>query len=325
MDYTTVFKNSGRLIWRHKLLLVFGLLLISGSIPTIMSSHFFSQFSLSSMFGFSSDGNPTSFVEPIAEFFINPNLPLVLGGTIGVFFLFIGIWLLTTIGEVSLIRGVADFDDDQPRSLGDLFSVGIKLLARIIAIDTVIFLPLFLILLVQLLTIGGGMIAAIQFIARPGNAPDDLLPIGVIVGLVLLFLTLLSIPVTILTFMLRLIAFRSAVLEDLPTRPSIRRGWTLIRAKLGEIIIVALLLYAVSYAVGMITSLLVLPFSLGGVFTMFQSFTFTPGQLPQVPNFDGFITLITIASIIGIFPNLIYRVFSSAVWTLSYREWQKES
>jgi hypothetical protein len=123
--------------------------------------------------------------------------------------------------------------------------------------------------------------------------------------------------------MLRVVAFRSAVLEDLPTRPSIRRAWALIRVKVRQIIIVALLLYAVSYVVGMITSLLVLPFSFGGMFIMMQSFSAGPG--PQFGNLDGFVTLITAASVIGILPNMIYRVFASAVWTMAYREWQRES
>jgi hypothetical protein len=230
---------------------------------------------------------------------------------------------VTTIGVAAIIRGVAEYDVGQSRSLGVLLSAGDKLLARIIAFDTIFFLPLFLILLIQLLTVGGGLFASIQFLSQPGSAPDDLLPIGVIIGLVLLFLTILSVPVTILTMLFRLVAFRSAVLEDLPTRPSIRRAWALIRAKLGQIIVVALLLYAVSYVVGMITSILVLPFSFGGMFVMLQSFT--PGQPPELANFDGFVTLITLASVVGILPNLIYRVFSSVVWTMTYREWQRES
>ncbi len=113
------------------------------------------------------------------------------------------------------------------------------------------------------------------------------------------------------------------MLEDLRTRPSIHRAWELIRTKIGEIIIIALLLYAISYAVGMLTSLLVLPFSFGGMFFILGPIT--QGSPPQLGDLDGFLALITLASVIGILPNLIYRVFSSAVWTMTYRRWQQDS
>ena len=263
-------------------------------------------------------GNPDSLIDPIANLFFNP--ALLFGGMIGLFFVFILIWIISTIGEVSLIKGVSDFDSGLSSSLGEMLSAGVKLLVRIIAIDTVIFFPLFLILLFQLLAIGGGMIGGFAFLAQPGNNPDELLPIAAVVGLILLFLTILAIPVTILTILFRLLAFRSAILEDLPTRPSIRRAWALIRAKPGEIIIIALLLYAVSYAVGMITSMLVLPFSFGGIFLFLGPVS--PGQPPSFPNLDGFLTLMTLASVVAILPNLVYRVFYSAVWTLAYKAWQ---
>jgi hypothetical protein len=324
MDYTAVFKNAARIIWRHKLLLGLGLLLMSSSLPGIVGGHLYSRLWLSSFDSLSAMSSPAEVLEPIATFLTGPDVlatsTLI---TVCIFFTFILIWIISTIGEVSLIRGVADFAEERPRSFGDLLSTGVRLLVRIIAIDTVIFLPLFLILLLQLLILGGGMIAGILLLNQPGNNPDDLLPIGAAVGLVLLLLTILLVPVTILSILFRVVAFRCAVLEDLRTRPSIRRAWALIRAKIGEIIIIALLLYAISYAVGMLTSLLVLPFSFGGMFFILGPIT--QGSPPQLGDLDGFLALITLASVIGILPNLIYRVFSSAVWTMTYRCWQQDS
>lgn len=322
MDYSKVFKDSARLIWRHKLLLILGLLLVSSSVPGLVFGHLYSRLILNSFTGFSSTADPGDAISPLADFFINPNLPLIFGSTIGIFFVFVLIWILATLGEISLIRGVADYDDGRSRSLGELLSEGTKLLVRIIAIDTVIFLPLFLILLLQLLIAAGGLIGGILFLSQPGSTPDDFLPAAVIIGLILLFLTVLLIPVIVLTMMFRVVAFRSAILEDLRTRPSIRRAWTLIQAKLSHIIIVALLLYAISYAIGIVTSLLITPISFGGMFIMLRAMA--AGQPPQAAELDGFLTLISLASVVGILPNLIYRVYSSAVWTLVYRQWQSK-
>jgi hypothetical protein len=96
----------------------------------------------------------------------------------------------------------------------------------------------------------------------------------------------------------------------------------LIQAKLSHIIIVALLLYAISYAIGIVTSLLITPISFGGMFIMLRAMA--AGQPPQAAELDGFLTLISLASVVGILPNLIYRVYSSAVWTLVYRQWQSK-
>jgi hypothetical protein len=318
MDYTNVFKNSGRLIWRHKLLWVLGLLLMSGSLPGLVAGHLYLRTVLSFPTSFLNATDPEEFLMPILDIVLNP--VILLGGTVVLFVVFILVWMVSTIGEAALIRAVADYEAGQSHSLREMVSAGTGLLARIIAIDTVIFFPLFLILLIQLLTIGGGMIAGTLFLVKPGADAGDLVPVGVIVGLVLLFLTFLSIPVTILSLLFRLVAFRSAVLEDLPTRPSIRRAWELIRAKIGQIIVIFLLLYAVSYALSMVTSLLITPVAIGG--SLFFIAPLMEGQLPTQSNIDAFILLTAVISLISIIPGLLYRVFSSAVWTLTYRQWQ---
>lgn len=321
MDYSGVFKNSGRLIWQHKLLWVLGLLLVSGSLPGLVGGHFYlrgiTSFSLQTM----NAADPEAFFLTLADVVQSP--AVLIGGTLILFLVFTIIWVISTIGEAALIRAVADYEEGRSRSLGEMISAGTGLLARFIAIDTVVFFPLFLILLIQLLLIGGGVIGAVLLLLQPGANPADLIPIGLGIGLIVIFLAVLSIPVMILTLLFRLVAFRSAVLEDLPTRPSIRRAWELIRAKVGEIIVVFLLLYGVSYAVGIITSLLIAPFSIGGSLLFITPLM--QGQLPQQGSVDAFLLLLAVVSLISIFPNLLYRVFYSAVWTLVYRAWQHES
>jgi hypothetical protein len=322
MNYSRVFKESGRLLWRHKVLLALGLVLMVGSLPGLAGGHLYARLSLSFqirlMNATGSGLNPDEFFGPIADSLFDPALLIV--GTVGLFFLFLLIWMISTVGEAALIRGVADFDEGQTPSLGNLLSAGVRLLGRIIAIDTVIFLPIFLIVLLQMVLLGGGMIGGILLLTRPGSDPADLLPLGVIVGLALLILTVLLFPITIVTLLLRLIAFRSAVLEDLPTRPSIRRAWTIIRGRAAEIIVIFLLLYAAGYAVGMVISIPIIPFAFGGIFLFMAPVM--QGQLPQPESLNSFLSLITLASILSILPNIVYRVFYSAVWTMAYREWQ---
>jgi hypothetical protein len=248
---------------------------------------------------------------------------VLIGGTVAIFVVFTIVWMVSTIGEAALIRAVADYEDGRSHSLREMLSAGTGLLPRFIAIDTVIFLPLFLIFLVQLLIVGGGLIASTLYLLQPGAVLDNLKPVAVIGGLTVIFLMLLAVPVAIITFLIRLIAFRSAVLDDLPTRPSIRRARQIIRRKIGEIIVVFVLLYAVNYGIGIITSFLIAPFSIGG-FIFFAS-PIMQGQLPLEARLNTFSLLIALVSLINLIPTFFYHLFYSAVWTLAYREWQQES
>jgi hypothetical protein len=321
MDYPGVFKRSGRLLRQHKLLWVVGLLLMIGSLPTMIGGHLYLQAFLTLPSRIINAANPQQVLDPIFEFIYQPGV--LIGGMVAIFVIFTVVWMASTIGEAALIWAVAGYDDGRSHSLREMLSTGTGLLARFIAIDTVIFLPLFLIFLVQLLIVGGGLIAAIIYLIQPGAVLENLIPVAVIAGLAVVVLLALAVPVAIVTFLIRLIAFRSAALEDLPTRPSIRRAWQVIRRKIWDIIVVFLLLYAVNYGIGILTSFLVAPFSIGGF--IFFAGPIMQGQLPPEARINAFSLLIALVSLINVIPTLFYRVFYSAVWTLAYREWQRES
>lgn len=294
---------------------------MSGRLPGLVISHLYLRFVMSLPIRLVNATDPEAFFQSVLDFLLNP--AVLIGGTVIFFLVFSIVWVLSTVGEAALIRGVADFDDGRSRSIGELFSSGARLLVRFIAIDTVIFFPFFLILLIEMLIVGGGLIGSILFLIRPGVDPNDLVPIGIVVGLITLFLAVLSVPVLLVTTLFRLLAFRIAALEDLPTRPSIRRAWQIIRGKIGPIAVIFLLLYAVSYGVGMLTSIIVTPVAIGGSF--FFMGPLMQGQIPQQGNVDAFLLLVGLVSLIAIIPGLLYRVFYSAVWTLAYREWQISS
>jgi hypothetical protein len=174
-----------------------------------------------------------------------------------------------------------------------------------------------------MLVICGGMIGGILLLTRPGTIPGDLSPIIFLIGLILVVLSVLAVPVLILTSLFRLIAFRSAALEDLPTRPSIRRAGAVIKGNMSQMIVVFLLLYAVSYAMTFVISFLVTPFAIGG--SVFFMSSFTRGQIPTQGDLDVFLLMMAVVSLISTVVGALYRVFYSAVWTLSYREWQNET
>jgi hypothetical protein len=319
MDYSAVLKNSGRTLWRYRMLWLLGLLLISANLPSLVITHLYMRFVLSFPNRIFTAVEPDDLFQPILDVILNPTV--VIAAILGLFFVFALVWIISTIGETALIKSVSDYRDGRSHAFGEMLSYGVRLLARIIAIDTVLFLPLFLIVLFMLLAVGGGLIGSISTLTQPGATPDDLGSIGLVVGLVVMLLIILAVPVTLVTMLFRTVAIRSAIIEDLPTRPSIRRAWALIRSKIGQIIILVLLLYAVSYAIGMVTSVIIMPVGMGGSFIFTSSFS--SGQLLSQGVIDAFLILVGLFSLISLIPNMFYRIFASAVWTLAYREWQE--
>ncbi|MFZ0544950.1 MAG: hypothetical protein WAM60_05910 [Candidatus Promineifilaceae bacterium] len=319
MNYPAVFKRAGQLFWRYKLLWVLGLILIGSNVPYLIISHLIMRAVVSFQFRLFSSATPDEFIEPILNTFLNP--VVLIGGTVVFLLIFTIIWLLSAVVEGALIRAVADLDDGRSCSLREMLSAGIGLLGRFVAIDTILFFPLFLIFLILLLIIGGGLIGTVLQLARSGGTVTG--GFGFVSAILTFFfmgLSALSVPVLLGTMFFRLFAFRSAALENLPTRPSIRRAWEIIKGNLGEIVVVFLLLYIVNYGVGMLASVIVLPFSFGGSFLFMGSVV--RGQLPQQGTVNLFLLGISLVTLLVMIPTLIYRLYYSAVWTLAYREWQ---
>jgi hypothetical protein len=161
----------------------------------------------------------------------------VTGWLVGFTAVLLLIWLITTLSEAGLILIVGRAEQGQPPlNLPDLFRATWGLLIRFVAIDTIIFFPLFLLVIMAEFAILGAMAGLLyNLLSTPSaavslNAPALFLPLAFAI---LCFVTLLcaALPLTLLTLLWRLLAFRVAAIADLRTKPSIGLAWRMLKGE----------------------------------------------------------------------------------------------
>ncbi len=162
-------------------------------------------------------------------------------------------WLLALVGEGTLIA-IAGGKERPWRQ-------GRRWLLRLIAVDTLVFLPLLLLSIVALVVLIGLLAGSILAALESAEPRATLLGGWSITLLCLTPLLLLLIPLALLTLLVRLLAFRAAALEEWGARPALRRAWTLVRAAPGSAALGALLLWGIAYTAGAAVSAVFLTLS----------------------------------------------------------------
>jgi hypothetical protein len=159
---------------------------------------------------------------------------------------------------------------------------------------------------------------------------DVLRTLGTVVGIGMIFLVILSfiLIATILSVVMQFIR-RAAVMEDLGVFASIQRGFTLVRLRLGDIVMMALIMFALGLgwavlSIPLIILLLLAAVVLGGLPALLAGFItslFAQGYLPWiVAGLIGLPIFIIVLAVPGSFVSGLVQVFTSSTWTLTYRE-----
>lgn len=177
-------------------------------------------------------------------------------------------WFVTTLAEAGLILIVGRAATNQPPlPLRDLSREMRHLLMRLIAIDTLLFLPLFLVLLTAELIVLA-VLASILF----GGTFDLPAVAGPLALSLLCFvsLLLLAVPVGLATLLFRLIAFRVAAVSGQKTKGSIRGAWQLLKQKWVNFLLVGLVLIIIRLLVDSLLGWVQtpLPIWLGGLLAL---------------------------------------------------------
>lgn len=314
MDYGNVLRRSWQVTWQHKFMIVLGFLASLGG-------------------GFSSSGtNYTTNAEDMQSLpFMNGNMDAILpalgalavGAFCFLFILGIAFWLLKLVSEAGLIDAAYQLDSGQPATFKSALTTGWHKLGSLVGLNILMFLPLAI--LIGLL-IAMGVVSLVGAVGGAAYAGEDALGAmaGAGVGLIALFCCLLC-GVILLAFVVGLIytfAQRALVLEDLGVIDSIRRGWQVLRENLAEVIILLILFFVISIAVGIAVAIILIPlgiFSVGP--TALRLFA---GE--QVGGFDiglmilGFLIMAVLSAAI----RSIYMSFQSSAYTLAFKEFTEK-
>ncbi|MCI0394504.1 MAG: hypothetical protein L0332_19840 [Chloroflexi bacterium] len=314
MDYGYILTRTWQLVWRHKFLWLLGLLaILARPLGSVII-----RLAFRPRLDFQSPTNP--FEELLATYERLARPGLLIAVVVVFFLVFLALWLISAIAEGGLIRAVAGLQKGQVMTAGQAWSAGLGLLGRFVAIDTILFLPLFLIALFLMLAALGGLVGLAIAGSRPGSTPDNFFSIMGLTGAVVAPLLCLLLPVGLLTVLFRLLAFRGAALQELGTRASIRYAWQLLRANLADIIILAVLLWAVTQLAGTLIALVLL-FPLASLDMLPLFMLLLQGQLPGPQLGVGIAVIGMVVVLLTAVPVAVIHTYQSAAWTLAYQSW----
>jgi hypothetical protein len=297
MDYTGILQRSFDITRRHRALWLFGFLLALFSLGGGTSNGFRFVFQ---------EGGPLRLEQVGREFL----LALALVAGLIVVILTVITTVINYVAQTALIGMVGEIEAGQTPPVRRGFEIGWSRRAlRLFGADLVVFVP---VAVVVALVIGAVVALLVQ--ADQAGAPGAAL---VLLICCLAVFALLLIPLLVVLNVLQRFFYRRIVLAGDGVFDGIRNGWEMIRANVGPVAVIWLIMFVIGLVWTAVNFLLVLSaFALVGlpaaaIYALVGSGLVTALMvLPLV-----IIALLALAAI-----NALYTVFSSTVWTLTYLE-----
>ncbi len=298
MDFGEAISTAWKVIWKHKVLWIFGIL--AGCSARSSSPNF--NYSFNNRVGPSSSQYPYQ----IERFF--QSVPVWVWIALGVGFLVLILLalFLGTVGRIGLIRGTIDADEGAQRlSFGPLFSASLPYFWRVFLLNFLLGLMSFILVLVLIVP------SILAIVATKG--------LGALLVLPMMCIALLCLGV--LFWVLGIIlqqANVAIVAENLGVIEGIQRGWSVFRANLGSLFVIAIFIAIIGGVIGFIIGIpflfILLPIFLADI----SGGVFQSGNIAQV----GIIAAIAILAIdlpIAIFLGGVLQSYIGSLWTLTFR------
>ncbi len=303
MDHGKVLARAWNITWRWKILWVLGFLTSLGS---------------SGGGGFNYQFSSRSNTVPIPE--IAPRwIPLLAIAGIAAVLIIIAFRVIATIADGGLIAGVQQVEDEGSTSFRRAWRVGVQKFWSLFGIQLLVFLAGLVMTAIMVgIMIAFGGIGVLS--AGRGNGEGIAAAFG---SMALCFIPLCCIFVIALLVLSQVVlyAFRAVVLEDMGAIDALGRGWEVLKDNLGNTVI----FWLIFLVIGLVFALV-----FGGIaLAAFLPFTthfmnFPPSMAsPTVANYVvtglvAFVVMIVLLLVIS-----IMQVFTSATWTLAYREFMR--
>ena len=330
MEYGRIIKRSLEILWRHKVLWVFGIaagLWAGGSGGGGSSPNL--QYMMNSQ---DMDGFHHMFPGGLAPSSgwlaaLVPILLLVLLFAIALFIVGI-IVRYTSLG--ALAGMVNDIEDREETSFRAGLSIGWARLLRLLGIDLVLFVVTFVvmmffgILIVLGLFIVIGPTIALASIGKAATVLAVLWAIATGIGLLLL-LILVTLALTAISTLIREFAFRAAVIDNQGVFDALGTSWQLTWGNIWRVGLMWLLLLGINLAIALFTVPLALLVSLvigaavGIPILLLRAMSAAMGPILAVGIVFAIPLVLLVIGVSALFSG-VYTVFGSSVWTLTYRE-----
>jgi len=316
MDFGKILKRAWEIIWKFKVLWLFGILASCGQNGSGTSTGSGGGGGNS---GFQTDGQAFNLPPAMKRFFFQTDhffdnieiwqMAATIGGLI-FFFLILGLIMtaLSTIGRIGIIQGAVQAEQGIERlTFGDLFTSGKSFFWRVFGLNFLVGFVIFIIVLVLL-------VPAIGF---------TILTIG-LGALCLIPLICVIIPLSWLISIIIGQANIALVVEDLDIMAAIQRGWIIFRENIVNLVIMGLILGVGGFIVGIVIALpiiiIVFPAAVaivGGA--MAESNALLGGGLAVAGL--CFVAYLPVLIVLG----GILRSYVNTAWTLTYLQITAES
>jgi hypothetical protein len=297
MDYGKVLSRAWEITWRWKILWILGFLATLGKGGTAGNPSYTYD---------SSDWGGTTYGPQIPPEVIG----LLVGAGCLVIILAIAIWVVSTIARGGLIAGVQQVEEEGSTGFGRAWRVGARRFWTLFGIGILAGLPTFI-----LLVAGIGSLVGLILLTVSGFETSDAAGVTGILASVLCGGTLCcgAILLSLVLGQIRIYAERAAVLEGFGWIDAFVRGWRVLKQNLGPTII----LWLIFFVIGLVIGGLIFGALAVAIAPMFALFARSdPGAWLLVPMcFGGLLGAIVFAII-----SSVVETFTSATWTLAYRE-----
>lgn len=302
MDYGKVLTRAWEITWRWKILWILGFLAALGSANGGGGGSSYSTSSGDWPYGW-------------GYTYHQPYIPAgVIAAIVGVaclgIIIAIAIWVVSVIARGGLIAGVQQVEDEGQTSFGSAWRAGARRFWTLFGISILAAIPLIILAVV-------GIIVIIMMFVGSGFAFDSSNAAGAMGIVTSIFcggaFCCGMVILAIILQQIRLYAERAAILEDLGWIEAFVRGWDVLKANLGPTIVFWIIFFAIGVvffiAIAAILGITAVPF-------IALVANVDPGTWLIAPVICGGLVFVVVAALV----NAIVQTFTSATWTLAYRD-----
>ncbi len=305
MDYTELITRSWNIVWKNKALWVLGFLA-----------------------GLAANGARSSNSYSSNSGEMSPEMMATLGA-MALFFACIAIivgiivWVLGTLARGGLIGSVWVLDDDETATLtvGEAIQPGLQSFWRMIGVNILLYLPVWLFSMAMVAVIFV-MVGGVAVFSSLASNPDDIFNMmgpGIAMAVFVFCLMLcLLIPLGIFLQLIQTFALRGTVIRNLGVLESIKHGWDVLRANVGEIIMLGILFTGIGIAASMAVGMIMLPLALLAMAPV-MGLMFAGEEMSVLSGFWMVCAGLGM-TIIGAILLSVFTAWRSAAFTLAYKQ-----
>jgi hypothetical protein len=300
MDFGRVLSRAWQITWRWKVLWILGFLASLGSGFGGANGNMNYQFDSSDWDRW---GLRYQYDRVPAEI-----IALILGLACLAIIIGIALWVISVMARGGLIAGVQQVEETESTTFLSAWRVGRKKFWTLFGISVLAAIPVIILIVISAAVIWG-LVAGRSAMGGSSVGVAEVL-FSVFCGGT--FCCGLVIAIIVLS-QIQTYAERAAILEDMGWLDAFRRGWQVLKENLGPTIIY----WLIFLALGIVVAFLIF----GGIFAIAAPLiaifgNIDPGPWLVVPLCLGGLLGILVAAIVG----SIITTFTSATWTLAYRE-----